>query len=70
MSFHHSVTIRSERSKCGTSGHFDTVAECSCGEFEHRIGHGGDVSRFITAHRLDVLEQVAGITTTIERRRS
>lgn len=67
MSDTHVITIdQYAESRCGTSGHYDTLIECSCG-WSKRLSHGsGKVDLYVDGHRIKVLEQVVGIKTTIQ----
>lgn len=61
----HHVEVVSERSHCGSPGHTDLVATCSCGWTE-RFSHGDrqDVSRSILYHRVAALEKAIGMKFT------
>ncbi len=57
MSYHH-VTTKYVDSDCGTSGHKDIIAECTCG-WKVKTIHGDQESlnSLILGHRLKVIEK-------------
>ncbi len=62
----HDVIIEYVKSECGSPGHTDTLARCSCG-WEKRLNHGtGDVTKDILNHRVCVIEEALGIEFSIE----
>lgn len=67
----HNVVFRLENSKCGTSGHYDEIAECSCGQFEHTNSHQTNNEGRVFAvlgHRLEVIESMLAIRFSIEHK--
>lgn len=69
----HKIEVYSQPARCGAPGHTEKVVECSCGRYRHEMGEGReDLSGFITAHRLNVIESLMGINFDIKytKRRS
>jgi len=67
----HKITIRYVKARCGDPGHYDEVAECSCGEFKAVNTHQSDNARLasaMTGHRLAVIESLLAIRLSIEHK--
>jgi len=64
---HHTISVQSVPSSCGTPGHRDLQVKCSCG-MDETIMHGDRKSAqdTILYHRLSSLEKVVGMKIAIE----
>lgn len=65
----HTISITNEKCKCGSPGHRDAIARCSCGEFEYvnsHMSYNDAMHAAIADHRLSTIEAVLAIRFSIE----